>query len=140
MNSQWMLWLGRIISVAPVYVVLTSARWKLTENAWYVAEFGRIGWTTPALPLLAGLQLAAIVLYLIPQTAVLGAVLLTGYLGGAIASYGRIGEWYPPVVPFGTAVLAWLGLWLREPRLRAVLPFRRGARAAATPPPSPVSS
>jgi len=73
---------------------------------------------------LASLQLAAIVLYLIPQTALLGAVLLTGYLGGAIASYVRIGEWYPPLVPFTTAVLAWLGLWLREPRLRALIPFR----------------
>jgi hypothetical protein len=56
---------------------------------------------------------------------VLGAVLLTGYLGGAIASYVRIGEPYPPLVPLTTAVLAWLGLWLREPRLRALLPFRK---------------
>lgn len=120
----WLVWAGWIVSLAPVYIVLTSARWKLTENAWYVKEFGRIGWETPALPLLASLQLGAIALYLIPQTAVLGAVLLTGYLGGAIASYGRIGEWYPPLVPFTTAALAWLGLWLREPRLRALLPFR----------------
>ena len=123
--EQWIVWAGRIISLAPVYIVLTSARWKLTENPWYVREFGRIGWQTPALPLLASLQLGAIVLYLIPQTAVLGAVLLTGYLGGAIASYVRIGEPYPPLVPFTTAVLAWLGLWLREPRLRALLPLRR---------------
>ena len=125
---RWALWAGRIISLAPVYIVLTSANWKLTENSWYVREFGRIGWQTPALPLLASLQLAAIVLYLIPQTALLGAVLLTGYLGGAIASYVRIGEWYPPLVPFTTAVLAWLGLWLREPRLRALLPFRWTSR------------
>ena len=122
---RWAVWAGRIISLAPVYIVLTSANWKLTENPWYVREFGRIGWQVPALPVLASLQLAAIILYLIPQTALLGAVLLTGYLGGAIASYVRIGEWYPPLVPFTTAVLAWLGLWLREPRLRALLPFRR---------------
>jgi hypothetical protein len=51
-------------------------------------------------------------------------VLLTGYLGGAIATYVRIGEWNPPLVPFTTAVLAWVGLWLREPRLRALIPFR----------------
>lgn len=122
---RWLALAGWIVSLAPVYTVLTSARWKLTENPWYVKEFGRIGWETPALPLLASLQLGAIVLYLIPQTAVLGAVLLTGYLGGAIASYVRIGESYPPLVPFTTAALAWLGLWLREPRLRALLPFRR---------------
>ena len=123
----WAVWAGWLVSLAPVYIVLSSARWKLTENPWYVREFGRIGWETPALPLLASLQLGALVLYLIPQTAVLGAVLLTGYLGGAIASYVRIGESYPPVVPFTTAALAWLGLWLREPRLRALLPFRRTA-------------
>ena len=121
---RWAVWAGRVISLAPVYIVLTSANWKLTENPWYVSEFGRIGWQVPALPVLASLQLVAIVLYVIPQTAVLGAVLLTGYLGGAIASYVRIGEWYPPLVPFTTAALAWLGLWLREPRLRALIPFR----------------
>ena len=85
----WMVWAGRIISVLPVLVVLTSARWKLTHAATYVAEFNRIGWPTSALELLAFLQLTAILLFVIPQTSVLGAVLLTGYLGGAIASYVR---------------------------------------------------
>jgi hypothetical protein len=129
-HGRWhvpLVWAGWLVSMAPVYIVLTSARWKLTSNPWYVGEFERIGWETPALPLLASLQLAALVLYLLPWTATLGAVLLTGYLGGAMATYMRIGEFYPPLVPFTTAVLAWLGLWLREPRLRAVLPFRRVA-------------
>jgi hypothetical protein len=119
-----MLWAGRIMSAAPVFIVLSSARWKLTENPWYVQQWRHLGWQVPALPLIASLQLTAIVLYLIPQTAVLGAVLLTGYLGGAIASYGRLGEWYPPLVPFTTAVLAWGGLWLRDARLRTLLPWR----------------
>ena len=123
--QRWMVWAGRIISCAPVYIVLSSAQWKLTSNPWYVREWGRIGWATPDLPLIASLQLVAIALYVIPQTAVLGAVLLTGYMGGAIASYLRIGESYPPLVPLTTALLAWLGLYLREPRLRALLPFRR---------------
>ena len=121
----WMVWAGRVISVLPVLVVLTSARWKLTHAATYVAEFNRIGWPTSALELLASLQLAAILLFVIPQTSVLGAVLLTGYLGGAIASYVRIGEASPPLVPLTTALLAWLGIYLREERLRALLPFRR---------------
>lgn len=125
---RWMVWLGRLVSCAPVAIVLMSARWKLTSNPWYVQEFGRIGWATPMLPVLASLQLAAIVLYVIPHTAVLGAVLLTGYLGGAIASYVRIGEFYPPLVPFTTAVLAWAGLFLRDERIRGLLPFRRAAR------------
>jgi len=79
---------------------------------------------TSALETLAALQLTAIALLLIPWTSVLGAILLTGYLGGAVASYVRMGEYYPPLVPFTTAALAWLGLFLREPRLRALLPFR----------------
>ena len=124
-TPTWMVWAGRVMSAAPVLIVLSSSRWKLTQNAWYVQEWGRIGWQVQALPRIASLQLIAIALYLIPQTAVLGAVLLTGYLGGAIASYVRIGEYYPPLVPFTTAVLAWGGLWLRDARLRALLPYRR---------------
>ena len=124
-TKRWMLWAGRVISIWPVFVVLSSATWKLTRNAWYVAEFHRIGWPESALTLLACLQLGAIVLYVIPPTAVLGAVLLTGYLGGAIASYTRIGEAYPVLVPLSTSVIAWAGIFLRDERLRALLPLRR---------------
>ena len=120
----WMLWAGRIVSVLPVLVVLMSARMKLTSDPWYVQEWGRLGWQTSALPLIASLQLIAITLYVIPRTAVLGAVLLTGYLGGAIASYVRIGEFNPPLVPLTTAMLAWLGLFLRDARIRQLLPIR----------------
>jgi hypothetical protein len=105
-----------------------SARWKLTSNPWYVREWGRLGWQAPDLPFIASLQLGAILLYVIPRTSILGAVLLTGYMGGAIASYVRIGELYPPLVPFSTAVFAWLGLFLRDERLRALLPFRRSVQ------------
>jgi hypothetical protein len=64
-------------------------------------------------------------LYLIPPTAVLGAVLLTGYLGGAIAAYVRMGEPYPVLVPLSTSLIAWAGIYLRDGRLRALLPIRR---------------
>jgi hypothetical protein len=89
-TRAWAVWTGWIISAAPVFIVLTSARWKLTSSPFYVQEFERIGWKVSALPLLAGLQLTAIALYVIPQTAILGAVLLTGYLGGAIALRRKI--------------------------------------------------
>jgi hypothetical protein len=102
-----------------------SARWKLTFDPWYVQEWVRIGWETGALPRIALVQLTCVVLYLVPQTAVLGAVLLTGYLGGAISQYVRLDELYPPLVPLTTALLAWVGLYLREERLRSLLPFRR---------------
>jgi len=119
-----MLWIGRILSLWPVFVVGLSATWKLTRNPWYVAEFARIGWPESALPLLAFLQLGCIVLYVIPPTAVLGAVLLTGYLGGAIATYVRMGEPYPVLVPLSTCLIAWLGIYLRDERLRSLLPLR----------------
>ena len=120
----WMLWAGRVVSVLPVLVVLMSARMKLTSDPWYVQEWGRLGWQASALPVIASFQLIAITLYVIPWTAVLGAVLLTGYLGGAIASYVRIGELTPPLVPLTTAMLAWLGLFLRDARIRRLLPIR----------------
>lgn len=123
-SHRWLVWTGRIVSLAPVYIVLMSSRWKLTSNPWYVQEWTRIGWNPSDLPFIASLQLGAILLYVIPQTSVLGAVLLTGYLGGAIATYVRIGELYPSLVPLTTAMLAWLGIFLRDERLRKLLPIR----------------
>ena len=123
-TSKWIVWAGRVISLAPVYICLTSARWKLTHSPFYVHEWTRIGWPMTEINGVAMLQIAYVILYLIPQTAVLGTVLLTGYLGGALASYVRIGEFRPPLVPLTTCLLAWLGIYLREPRLRALLPIR----------------
>jgi hypothetical protein len=123
--SRWIVWLGWAVSLWPVFVVCSSATWKLTRNEWYVTEFARIGWPDNALPLLAALQLGAAALFLIPRTSTLGAILLTGYLGGAIASYVRIGEPNPVLVPLSTAMIAWLGLFLRDERVRSLLPFRR---------------
>jgi hypothetical protein len=124
-ENRWMLWAGWALSLWPVFVVLSSATWKLTRNAWYVKEFVRIGWPEHALTLLACLQLGCILLFIIPRTSVLGAILLTGYLGGAIASYTRIGEAYPVLVPLSTSMIAWAGIYLRDQRLRSLIPFRR---------------
>lgn len=123
-GKRWMLWTGRVISLWPAFVIVSSATWKLTRNAWYVAEFTRIGWPESALPLLAYLQLGSLALYLIPRTAILGAILLTGYLGGAVATYVRMGEPYPVLVPLSTSVIAWVGIWLRDERLRSLIPLR----------------
>lgn len=124
-QKRWMVWAGWVISLWPAFVVVSSATWKLTRNQWYVTEFTRIGWPDSALPLLAFLQLGSLLLFLIPRTSVLGAILLTGYLGGAIATYVRMGEPYPVLVPLSTSMIAWLGIYLREERLRALLPFRK---------------
>jgi DoxX-like protein len=123
--TRLMPWIGWAFSLGAVAILLTSARWKLTESPFYVREWGRIGWDISMLPRIAIVQLTCVVLYLTPPTSVLGVVLLTGYLGGAISQYVRIEEPYPPLVPLTTALCAWFGLWLREERLRRLLPLRR---------------
>jgi hypothetical protein len=125
--KRWAVWTGRVLGTLGVLILLTSARWKLTRDPFYVQEWGRIGYAASALTGIGLLQLACVVLYVIPPTAVLGMVLLTGYLGGAIASYVRIGEPFPVLVPLSTALLLWAGIYLREERLRSLLPFRRNA-------------
>jgi hypothetical protein len=123
--KRWMMWIGWALSLWPAFVIISSATWKLTRSQFYVREFARIGWPGSALTGLALLQLGCLLLFLIPRTSVLGAVLLTGYLGGAIASYVRMGEPYPVLVPLSTSLIAWAGIYLREERLRALLPVRR---------------
>jgi DoxX-like family len=124
--NRWMVWAGWVVSLWPVFVVATSAHWKLTRNPAYLKMFEQIGWPASTLTLLACLQLGAIVLFIFPPTAVLGAVILTGYLGGAVAAYTRIQYPFPILVPLSTSMIAWLGIWLRDARLRALLPIRRG--------------
>jgi hypothetical protein len=74
---------------------------------------------------IAIVELACVLLYAIPRTSVLGAILLTGYLGGAISTHVRAGE--PFYLPLGVGVIVWLGLFLRDARLRALLPLRSPA-------------
>lgn len=124
-GKSWVFWASWVVSAWPTFVIGASSTWKLTRNAWYVKEFARIGWPEHLLPLLAFLQLTSLLLYLIPRTSVLGAVLLTGYLGGAIGAYTRMGEPYPVLVPLSTSLIAWLGIYMRDERLRALLPIRR---------------
>jgi len=125
-GQRWLVWIGWVVSLWPVFVVGMSAHWKLSRNPAYVREFIRIGWPVSRLTLLACLQLGSVTLFIFPPTAVLGAVLLTGYLGGAIAAYTRMGQPYPVLVPLSTSMIAWLGIWLRDKRLRALLPIRFG--------------
>jgi hypothetical protein len=98
---------------------------KLMHQPAMVAQFtGKFGYAEDMLPILAVVELACMFLYLIPSTAILGAVVMTGYLGGAIATHVRVGD--PAFVPaLALGVFAWGGLYLRDDRLRAFLPLRR---------------
>lgn len=123
--KTWMLWSGRILSAFGVLICLSSIFAKLTHDAGYVREWERLGYSESILTGVGLAQLSGIVLYLIPSTSVLGAVVMTGYLGGAISSWVRLGEPTPMMVPLSTCLLLWAGLYLREDRLQSLLPLRK---------------
>jgi hypothetical protein len=119
------IWAGRILSALPVVMMGMSAVMKLSRNPQVLESWGpRFGYPESALLAIGIVELACAVIYLIPRTAVLGAVLVTGFLGGATATHVRIGE-AAFVAPVILGMLAWGGLFLRDPRLRALLPLRR---------------
>jgi len=126
-TSRWQVWTGRVLSAIPVVLMVFSAYLKLSHAPQAVAAFvSMFGWPEGALTGLAILELATVVLYLIPQTAMLGAILMVGYLGGAVATHLRIGDpgW---AIPAGLGVLAFGGMFFRDARVRALIPFRRTA-------------
>jgi hypothetical protein len=123
--SKKMFWAGSILSALPVLLLVFSAVMKFLKPAPVLEGFTHLGIPERlALPL-GILELACTVIYLVPGSSVLGAILLTGYLGGATLTQLRAGE--PFVMPVLIGVLVWGGLFLREPRLRALIPIRRSA-------------
>jgi len=116
-------WIGRVISVLLMAVFAMSAYMKLHPNAQYTEGMAHLGIPENLGLTLAILEIMCVVFYLIPQTAVLGAILFTGYLGGAICTHLRVGD--PIHLQALLGALIWLGIYLREPRLRQILPIRR---------------
>ena len=121
------LWAGRILSGLAIAMFLLDGAMKLIAPAPVIEATTALGWPADAktLVLLAVLLLGSTLLYAIPKTAMLGAILLTGYLGGAVASHVRIGSPLFSHDLFGVylGVIVWAGLWLRDARLRALLPL-----------------
>src|SRR4051794_30216819 len=91
-NPKWMLWTGRVISALPVLMLLMSGAMKFIKPPGMEEGLAKIGWTEDQMLGLGIVELACTILYIIPQTSVLGAILLTGYMGGAIATHARVGE------------------------------------------------
>ena len=123
-----MLWTGRVLSALPVLLMmgigLAIMFFKPEEIEKGMKQYG--------FPEHSGMkimcvEMVCVVLYIIPQTAVLGAILLTGYLGGAVATHVRVGSPLFSHVLFGVylGVIAWGGLWFRDPRIRALIPLTR---------------
>lgn len=119
-----MLWAGYIMSALTVVTLLMSAIMKLKKPASVVEGFAHLGLPESLAFGLGILEITCTVVYLIPRTSILGAILLTGYLGGATLAHLRVGDAFSPPVIVG--VLVWGGLFLREPRLRALIPLRCG--------------
>lgn len=121
--SKGILWTGRIMSTLPVLMLLFSATMKFSSSPDLAKGFEHLGWKIQLAPSLGVLELVCTVLYAIPRTSVLGAILLTAYLGGATATHIRVGDPFVSTIIVG--VVLWGGLFLRNPRLRALLPLTR---------------
>ncbi|HSY58130.1 MAG TPA: DoxX family protein [Terriglobales bacterium] len=122
-NSKGMLWAGRILSGLIVAFMAFGAAIGFTKPETVQQGFEHMGYPYSLHTVFAILMIGCTLIYAIPQTSVLGAILLTGYFGGATATHLRIGE--PPYFPIVIAVLAWIGVYLRDKRLRTLVPLRK---------------
>jgi len=122
------LWAGRIVSALPALFLLVDGGMKLVKPVPVVEATVQLGYPESVIFGLGIVLLACTVVYLVPRTSILGAILLTGYLGGAVATHVRVGDGlFPIFFPVILGVLVWGGLFLRDSRLRALLPWRSSA-------------
>ena len=123
---RWMLWTGRLLSFVVVAQLLSSAWFRATHHTYAVAEIvTSYGYPESAIVPIVIAECALVALYLVPQTSVLAAIVMTGYLGGAVATHMRIGDTARAAIPLVVGILAWGGLYLRDRRIRELVPFRR---------------
>jgi len=125
--SKRSLWTGRIISVLVILFMLFDAALHLIKPAPVVSAFAQLGLPLQLSMTLGIIELSCIILYAMPRTSLLGAILLTGYLGGAVVTQLRVGNplFSEALFPIYVGVLAWGGLFLRDQRLRALIPLRQ---------------
>ncbi len=122
--SSGMLWTGRIITVLVGLFLLFDSGVKLIKAPSAVQGTIQLGYPETAIVPIGVTLLVSLVLYLVPRTSILGAILLTGYLGGATATMVRVSSpWVP--MPVVVGMLVWAGLYFRDPQLRTLIPLRR---------------
>jgi hypothetical protein len=123
-TNKAMLWGGRVLSALPVLGLLMSGSLKLMHKPELVTAFTtQFGYPEGTMTPIGIVEILSAIIYAVPQTSVLGAILLTGYLGGATATHVRVSQAF--VSPVIMGIMVWAGLFLREPRLRALLPLRK---------------
>jgi DoxX-like protein len=123
--SKGRLWAGRIISILPALFLIVDAVMKLIKPAPVVEATVKLGYSESVIVPLGIVLLISTILYLIPRTAVLGAILLTGYLGGAVDAHVHAGEVGSILFPIVFGILLWLGLYLRDPWLGKLVPIHQ---------------
>ena len=127
--SKGMLWAGGLMSALAALFLFVDGVMKLLKPAVVVEATVQLGYPESVITGLGIVLLSCSVLYSIPRTAVLGAILLTGYLGGAVATHVRVGEGlFPIIFPVMVGGLLWGGLSLRDRRLRELIPWRTPQR------------
>jgi len=125
---RWMPWTGRILSFLVVAQLLASAWFRATHHTYAVAEIVTgYGYPESAILPIVISECTLVALYLVPQTSVLAAIVMTGYLGGAVATHLRIADTARAAIPLVVGILACGGLYLRDRRIRQLIPFRRSA-------------
>ena len=117
-----LVWAGRVISVLVSLVFVASALMKLKGGTEVAQGMAHLGLPESLILPLAILEISCVAFYLIPATTVLGAILLTGYMGGAICTHLRVGD--PFFIQIALGIFVWLGLYLRERRLKGLIPLR----------------
>jgi hypothetical protein len=128
MTSKVTRWTGRVISAIPVLFMGVLAIVFLFAKPEMVAEgANKYGYPPGAAKPMIIAEICCAILYAIPRTAALGAILLTGYLGGAVATHVHAGELF--IFPVVMGVVVWLGLWFRDGRVRELVPLRKCTRA-----------
>lgn len=119
---------GYVLTALVAAFLTLDTLMKVLQLAPAVQGTTELGYPAGSVLWIGAIELVCLVLYLVPRTSVLGALLLTGYLGGAIATHVRVGSPLPThtFFPIYVALMVWGGLYLRESRLRQLLPFREG--------------
>jgi hypothetical protein len=125
-RAKGQLWSGRVLSALAILFLTFDSVIKLLRLPAVAEASAKLGYQNDTIFNIGIVLLVCVILYAIPKTSILGAILLTGYLGGAVATHTRVGDPLFSHILFPTYVgtILWLGLYLREPRLRSLAPFR----------------
>lgn len=126
-SSDKAIWTGRVLSTVAVLFLTMDTAMKLLLVPVAVAGTKQLGYPVNVIFPLGVVSLVCLILYLIPRTSILGAILWTGYLGGAVATHVRVGDplFSHILFPVYVALMLWGGLWFRDARVRALIPVRR---------------